>query len=487
MSFSISNTSASAVITKLSTPSSVTGELAVTDGSLPLVVGDLISGTNTEINDTKGSPFGSVLMFLQQGGAKIDTYVNNTLYSSDKYSSGLISVQTPILESSDSLTMSVSDPDFDCYSIGGFSGLANNVSTILEQPDGKILVSGVFNSYKGVNANRIIRLNADFSIDTSFNYGSGLKNFPALAIKLQDDGKILLGGNFSGYNETAINRIVRLNNDGSVDTSFNVGTGFNAIVRDIKILSDGKILVVGAFTSYSGDTTYPRIIRLLPTGEIDTTFASSSLSPNAGVVTQIGLQSDGKIILGGSFTQIRGTEIQSLIRLNADGNIDITFPTSGVTGTFPSDGINSLIVDEDDKIIIAGTFTSFSGIPLNRIARLNSDGTDDASFNIGSGFPPGSVNYLTLTNNKYLCSGNFSGYNDNLVSDMVRLNYDGSIDTTFNQGTGISRTAPAGLLVTSVLSNGNYLIMGPFSGYNDIPTENAIVVDPFGKLLNCEI
>jgi uncharacterized delta-60 repeat protein len=482
MSFSISNTSASAVITKLSTPSSVTGELAVTDGSLPLVVGDLISGTNTEINDTKGSPFGSVLMFLQQGGAKIDTYVNNTLYSSDKYSSGLISVQTPILESSDSLTMSVSDPDFDCYSIGGFSGVTNNVSRILEQPDGKILVSGGFDTYKGVNANRIIRLNPDFSIDTSFNYGSGLNAF-ASAIRIQDDGKILLGGLFTGYNETVANRIVRLNNDGSVDTSFNVGTGFNNSVNDIQILSDGKILVVGIFTSYSGDTTYPRIIRLLPTGEIDTTFASSSLSPNLGLVNRIALQSDGKAIIAGGFTQIAGTPRQGLIRLNADGNVDETFPTSGVTDLA---NITSLIVDEDDKIIIGGVFTFFSGVSSNRIARLNSDGTYDDTFNIGSGFPAGSVNYLTLTNNKYLCSGTFSGYNDNLVSDMVRLNYDGSIDTTFNQGTGISRTA-AGLLLTSVLSNGNYLIIGTFSGYNDIPTENAIVVDPFGKLLNCEI
>jgi uncharacterized delta-60 repeat protein len=478
MSFSISNTSASVVITKLSTPSSVTGDVSVTGGTLPLFVGGLISGSNTEINNTKGSPYGSILMFLQQGDAKIDTYVNNSLYSTDNYSSGLISVQTPILQSGDSLTMSVSDPSFDCYSIGSFSGDSGN-RNLLEQPDGKILCGGSFTDYSGVSAARIIRLNDDFSIDTTFNYGLGFSNGAVNVIRLQSDGKILCGGTFTGYNETFINRIIRLNTDGSRDTSFEIGTGFSSSVSDILIQEDGKILCGGNFTSYSGDTNYPRIIRLLPTGEIDTTFAS--LSTNNGSVNKIALQSDGKIILGGSFTQMSGTTRQGLIRLSADGIIDDTFPTSGVTSTT---SITSLIVDEDDKIMISGPFTSFSGVSLNRIARLNSDGTYDDSFVINSGFTNGSSTYITLTNNKYLCTGNFSGYNGNLVASMVRLNYDGSIDTTFNQGTGLSVSSGT-IQASRVLSNGNYFITGVFSGYNGIPTTNSIVIDPFGKLLNC--
>jgi hypothetical protein len=114
MSFAISNTSASAVITSITTPSSVTGELTVTSGSLPLSVGGFVAGTNTTLDGQKGSPYGTFQMFLKQGDAKIDTYVNNTLYSSEKYSSGIVEVQTPILQSSDSLTMSISDPDFSC-------------------------------------------------------------------------------------------------------------------------------------------------------------------------------------------------------------------------------------------------------------------------------------------------------------------------------------------------------------------------------------
>ena len=272
MSFSISNSSASAVITKLSTPSSTTGELTITGGTLPLVVGDLISGTNTEINNTKGSPYGTIQLFLQQGDAKIDTYVNNVLYSTDNYSSGIASIQTPILQSSDSLTMAVSDPQFDCYNIGAWGG--DIPEQITQQSDGKMIYVGYYTSYSGVAANRIIRLNTDFSIDDTFVYGTGF-NAEATAVAIQPDGKILVGGNFTQYNGTARNRIIRLNTDGSVDNTFAIGTGFNASVWSIVVQPDNKILVGGDFTSYSGSAR-AKVIRLTSTGSIDTTFANLS-------------------------------------------------------------------------------------------------------------------------------------------------------------------------------------------------------------------
>ena len=165
MSFSIANTSSSAVITDITTPSSVTGELTVTSGSLPLSAGGMVSGSNTTLDNQKGSPYGTFQMFLKQGDAQIDTYVNNTLYSSEKYSSGIVEVQTPILTSSDSLTMAISDPAIDCYTLGAWNAGASNPEMMIEQPDGKIVYVGYFTSYNGTAANRIIRLNSDFSVD----------------------------------------------------------------------------------------------------------------------------------------------------------------------------------------------------------------------------------------------------------------------------------------------------------------------------------
>ena len=102
-------------------------------------------------------------------------------------------------------------------------------------------------------------MNTDGSLDTSFNTGSGVNGIRE--ITLQDDGKAIIGGDFTSYNGSPINRIARLNTDGSIDTSFNVGTGANSSVISIGIQDDGKVVVIGNFTSYN-NIRKNRIIRL---------------------------------------------------------------------------------------------------------------------------------------------------------------------------------------------------------------------------------
>jgi len=483
MSFSIANTSASAVITKISTPSSVTGTLSVTSGSLPLFAGGIVSGTNTTIDDQKGAPGGTFQMMLQQGDAQIDAYVNNTLYSSARYSSGLIQVPTPILTASDSLTMAISDPDFDCYTLSAWQSGASNPEMMIEQPDGKIVYVGYFTSYGSTAANRIIRLNADFSVDDTFVYGTGF-NGDATALAIQSDGKLIVGGNFTQYNGTARNRMVRLNTDGSLDTSFGIGTGFNATVWSVLVQSDGKIVAAGDFATYSG-ASKAGVVRLNTNGSIDSTFSSPS-SVNS-TVYQLAQQSDGKILAGGLFTSYSGVSVGGLVRLTTAGIIDSTFPTSGVTaGGFL--GVYGLTVLSDDKIMIGGNFLTYSGVSSRDIARLNSNGTYDATFNVGSGFTGGDrfVLDITETNGKYFVTGVFDNYNGTAVGGLVRLNSDGSVDTTFNTGTGIGYNPASFGEPSLVLSNGNYNISGTFSTYKGVTVPNMIVIDPFGNLLNCE-
>jgi uncharacterized delta-60 repeat protein len=479
MSFSISNTSASAVITKLSTPSSVTGELTITSGSLPLVEGDLISGTNTEITNTKGSQYGTIQMFLQQGDVKIDTYVNNTLYSTDTYGSGMISVQTPILQSSDSLTMSVSDSQFDCYSIG--AGFNFDGESIKQQADGKLVIGGYFTTYQGISANYIVRLNTDFSIDDTFDYGTGF-NAAVNAVAIQSDGKILCGGAFTQYKGTARNRIIRLNTDGSLDTTFSIGTGFSASVWGITIQSDGKILVCGSFTSYSGGVE-SRIIRLNTNGSKDITFNPPTIND---IVYDMSIQSDGKIVAVGDFTQVSGVARTSIVRFLTGGTVDSTFSA----GTLSS-GAFAVVAQADGKIILGGNFTTVSGASSPKIVRLLSGGTRDTSFSVGSGFsqtgPSAFIADITPTQNgKYLISGIFDDYSGTSANAMAILNSDGSIDTTFNQGTGLVYDKGGFSMPSIVLSNGNIVVSGILSGYNGVTTGTLVAVDPFGKLLNCE-
>ena len=479
MSFSISNTSASAVITDITTPSSVTGELTITSGSLPLSVGGTVSGSNTEINNTKGSPYGTFQMFLQQGDALIDTYVNNTLYSSERYSSGIVSVQTPILTSGDSLTMAVSDPQFDCYDVG--TGFNADPEIIKQQADGKLIVGGYYTTYQGVSANRIVRLNTDFSIDDTFDYGTGF-NAEVNQVQIQSDGKILVGGNFTQYNGTARNRIIRLETDGSIDTTFGIGTGFNATVWAITIQSDGKILVGGDFTQYSGSSR-SKIVRLNTNGSIDTTFTSPGTINNS--VFDIGVQTDNKIILVGFFTQVSGVTNNRIARFSSTGVIDNTFVTGGLNG-----GGYALLCQDDGKVVVGGGFTQVSGVSSSGIVRLLSGGTIDATFNVGSGFTQvgGTLQILdiTPTNDKYLVSGQFGSYNGTTAKALARLNDNGSIDTTLNQGAGFTYNISGFSLPSLPLSNGNIVVAGDFSAYQGITTTRAAVLTTFGGLLNCE-
>jgi uncharacterized delta-60 repeat protein len=481
MGFAISNTSAAAVITSISTPSSITGELTITSGSLPLVQGDFISGSNTTITDTGGSPFGSIEMFLQQGDAQIDTFVNNTLYSSDRYGSGFISLQTPILQSSDSLTMSVSDADFDCYSIG--AGFDFDGESIKQQADGKLVIGGYFTTYQGVSANYIIRLNTDFSIDDTFDYGTGF-NGAVNAVAIQSDGKILCGGDFTQYKGTSRNRLVRLNTDGSLDTTFSIGTGFSATVWGITIQSDDKILVCGAFTAYSG-VSESRITRLNTNGSVDTTFVTPTIND---IVYDMSIQSDGKIVAVGDFTQVSGVARTSIVRFLTGGTLDSTFSAGTVSA-----GAYAVIAQSDGKIMVGGTFATVSGTSSPKIVRLLSGGTIDTSFSVGNGFRlNGSssgafvVDITPTQNGKYFISGIFDEYSGASANAMVRLNSNGSIDTTFNEGTGLVFDEAGFSMPSTVLSNGNIVVSGLITGYDGVTTGTLVAVDPFGQLLNCE-
>jgi len=485
MSFSISNTSASAVITTLSTPSSATGDVTITGGTLPLFVGGLISGSNTEINNTKGSPYGSILMLLQQGDAKIDTYVNNTLYSTDTYGSGLISVQTPILQSGDSLTMAVSDPQFDCYDLTpNFSGASTNVSAtdIIEQPDGKFIFAGTFQTYKGESYNKIIRLNTDFSIDTSFVIGAGFNTGASVnAIALQSDGKILCGGTFTGYSGTSIARIIRLNSDGSRDTTFQSGTGATGTINSILVQPDNKILVGGAITQYSG-VSLSGITRLNIDGSIDPSFTCSLSSVSMAAMA---LQSNGKIVITGGFTTVNATSINRIARLETNGSTDATF-SAGTGFNLAGTAVN---VESDGKIMVVGSFSGYNGNASSRIIRLNSDGSIDNTFVVGTGVTAGGglPNILSISkrNNRYVATGTFSEYQGITEGMIIGLNNDGSIDSTFNTGTGFTFSANASPH-NLIKSNGEIIVIGrDLATYRGESVTNLVVLNPFGELLNC--
>ncbi len=188
------------------------------------------------------------------------------------------------------------------------------VRSLAVQADGKILVGGGFITIGGVTRNRIARLNADGSLDTSFDPNLSIQSV-VHSLALQSDGKILVGGAFNTVGGVTRNNIARLNADGSLDTTFNPNA--NDDVYSMALQSDGKILLGGVFATIGG-VTRNYIARLNADGSLDTSF-----DPNAGNgVVSLAVQSDGKILLGGWFTTIGGVTRNYIARLNADGSLD---------------------------------------------------------------------------------------------------------------------------------------------------------------------
>ena len=312
------------------------------------------------------------------------------------------------------------------FNIG--SGFNSSVNVLSIQSDGKILIGGQFTQYQGVNRNRIVRLNTDGSYDSTFDIGSGFDSVVD-TISIQTDGKIIVGGQFTQYQGVTRNYIARLNTDGSFDSTFEIGVGYDSIVLSSQIRQNGKVLIFGQFGSYQG-TEVNRILRLHTDGNIDTSFNIGSGFDSS--VFALSIQSDQKIVVGGSFSTYNGISSNLIVRLNTDGSHD---PTFNIGGGF-NNIVETISIQSDQKIVVGGFFTSYSGISSNRIARLNTDGSYDLTFTIGSGFNS-SVNGLSiLPDQKIVIGGPFTTYNSISCSKIVILNTDGSVYSEFNKNLG---------------------------------------------------
>ncbi|MFN9114538.1 MAG: delta-60 repeat domain-containing protein, partial [Bacteroidota bacterium] len=179
------------------------------------------------------------------------------------------------------------------------------------------------------------------------------------------------------------------------------------------------------------------------------------------VISDIAVQADGKIIIAGNFTSFNGTTRNNIARINADGSIDNTFNPGSAT-TF---GIQTITLQNDGKILIAGNFTSFSGTAANRLIRLNADGSIDNTFNTGTGIPSGAVFKINIqSDGKILIAGFFPSYNGNTAKNITRLNQDGTFDNTFQPGTGTS----ASIYAMFIQADERIVIGGLFNSYNNI-------------------
>ncbi|OCB75446.1 calcium-binding protein [Flavobacterium crassostreae] len=339
-------------------------------------------------------------------------------------------------------------------------GVGNNiVYGVAQQPDEKIILVGSFTKYAAVSTNRIVRINPDGSLDSSFVVGTGASGL-VRKVCVQADGKILIAGSFDTFNGISSNKMVRLNPDGSVDATFNVGSGFDANVAALDLQADGKILVGGSFTTYNAKTVN-RIVRLHSNGSIDNTFMSGTGFSNSSV-SVIKVLENQNIMIGGGFTNdYNGTEVRKMVLLNSDGTINPIFDIgSGPATATVYDFVNA----PDGSWFVGGSFSVFDSKNRGRLAKLDSKGALDPHFlSAEIGFDSSVYKTISLANKKTMIFGDFNSFNGIAVSKVARLNEDGSLDPEFNTANlGANNTIRTAILQP----DGKLIIAGGFTNYN---------------------
>jgi uncharacterized delta-60 repeat protein len=311
-------------------------------------------------------------------------------------------------------------------------------------------------------------------------------NGAVLAIDYQSDGKIIVGGNFTGFNGTTVNRICRLNPDGREDGTFtgNIGSGFSGDVNTIKVQPDGKILVGGRFGGFNGNTIN-RICRLNSNGTEDTTFRSNIRGGFNSNVFSIKLLSDNTIIVGGTFNGFDGNTVGYIVKLDPDGKYNSSFTTNAGTGF--NDGVFSLDIDPSDNIYVGGNFTNFNGTTVYRAAKMSGTGVQNSTFssNISTNLN-NQVNAIRYNSNKVLIGGDFTGAFGTGLDFIYQLNPDGTQDTDFmaqatNYGAGSGYDDR--VFTIEAVADG-WLVGGRFGDYSGNTISYINYIQNTGKQLN---
>lgn len=237
-------------------------------------------------------------------------------------------------------------------------------------------------------------------LDTTFQAPLPQKQGVATAIGVQPDGKIIVAGNIQYYNEARVFGVLRLNTDGTRDTTFNFSSSANQLLRKIEFLSTGEIIGI----------TLNKLVKINANGALLRTMdvednsdfvvdedqiylagQSEFLKVNSdfqkvsqfnqsnnfsGWVSEIEVQ-NGLVVVAGNFSEVNGEDYQDLAWFDKNGNLDRSFPKGNRT----NETIRGMVVMEDGKLILYGEYyTSFDNIPVKGLVRLNTDGTLDTTF-----------------------------------------------------------------------------------------------------------
>lgn len=338
------------------------------------------------------------------------------------------------------------DTDFPTVSIAGSFPY---ITSIALDPDGSMYIGGLFEGVDGSTHGNIAKLNSNGARAT-FNTGAGFNQYVS-RITYTGGVTIYVTGQFTTYFGLSAGRLANVSSGGGrvSSGSFPAAGGFDNLTSDVKVQSDGKLIVVGNFSTYAG-VAAGRVVRLNANGTRDATFNYSATNFISACI----IQSDGKILLGGN---------EGITRRNSNGTAD-----TGFTDTTGSP-ISCMALQSDGKILVGGFFTTWNGNTHNRIVRLNADGTIDTEFNPGTGFNNDVRTIAVESDGKILVGGNFTTFNNNTHTRVVRLNSDGSLASKGFSTVGFTRTdgsVNSDVYTIVIQPDNKILIGGLFNRYN---------------------
>ena len=354
--------------------------------------------------------------------------------------------------------------------LGAGRGLNDGVLSIALESGGNIVLGGGFSYANGVLQTDVTRLDSEGAWDTKFDKNIGAGSYVECVL-LQPDGKILVGGSFTYFNNVPRNHITRLNRDGSLDSGFSAGPGADGLVRRILLQPDGKIILVGDFTTLAG-VARSRIGRLNANGTLDATFDPGSGANNS--IYGVALQTTGRIIISGPFSTFNGAARNRLARVNADGSLDNSF----VVGAGMNARANVILPLPGDKLLLGGFFTTINGASAIRMARLNANGSLDTTFGVGAGPSAGVLAMALQPDGKIVVGGDWMTWDGTQRARIVRVNTNGVLDNTFAVGAG----ANASVSALAVLPDGRVAVGGAFKVLNGFNRYRFALLDGNGGL-----
>ena len=354
------------------------------------------------------------------------------------------------------------------------AGASDDVLAAARLPDGGWLLGGYFTSFDGHERWRLALLRADGALDPGFDPGDGSGSAPVTRLAALPDGKVLAAGGFKHFGGLARAAVVRLLPNGKVDPAFNAAAAFAGVqarVQALTVLPDGKLLVGGRFdasvSARRKGSTF--LVRLLPDGSLDPDFTCEPVPRDwEDELEALVRLADGTIFIG-THTGVS--------HLQANGMLDRSF-LPPATAHVP---ISALGITSDHKILVALT-----GQPDGwQVQRWEPDGKVDPAFHplIVQGEDAGAVRVFACEpDGRILLGGSFRMIDDKRRHGLARLATDGTLDATFDPGTGTEvipfdeadETPEATVRVLLPLTEGGLFVAGRFDLYNGVISHNVV-------------